>query len=274
MSNDNNWTGPKLAKDLAACRDEAKWLSWVEIPLGALQAHYGSIPRADVLAVSKSFVHPAFLIYEVKVSRSDYLADVNRGKYQVYLDYCNQLYFAAPTGVISKAEVPDTCGLILRGENGWHVVKAAPRREFTPDTELMLKLLMRGYDDHRANRYQIDRLKLLEYKGLKEASYQFGIQVARDLAGAEDIIKEAKAIEAQIAELLNLEPRSMFNAVSQLRRVVDSLLGQYHNAPEAIRLVQVVQSLFSGMSLWKGSTPRELRSIADVIERRVAEKSI
>ncbi|GAI89372.1 unnamed protein product, partial [marine sediment metagenome] len=141
-----DWTGKSLAEDLAKTKDHRDWMTWVQIPLGSVMWATGHMPRADVLAVRKSFTNPSFTIYEVKVSRSDFNADVNKGKYRIYFADCCQFYFAVPAGLVKKEEVPEGAGLIVRGENGWRVVKSAPRREYTPDVELLLKLLMRGYE--------------------------------------------------------------------------------------------------------------------------------
>ena len=79
---------------------------------------YGSA-RADVLAARKSFVNPSFTIYEVKISRSDFNADVNKGKYRTYFEHCCQLYFAVPKGLVTKNDIPEDTGLTIRGDNGW-----------------------------------------------------------------------------------------------------------------------------------------------------------
>ena len=139
--------GRELAKDLAASIENDQWMTWVELPLGPVTI--GNSPKADVLAVFKSFANPRFIIYEVKVARSDFLADCARGKYQQYMKYCTQFYFATPAGLVKKEEVPPRCGLLVKNESGWHSVKAGTRNDFQPSTELMLKLLMRGFENHQ-----------------------------------------------------------------------------------------------------------------------------
>ncbi|GAH92037.1 unnamed protein product, partial [marine sediment metagenome] len=49
--------------------------------------------------------------YEVKVSRSDFHADVNKGKYRAYFEDCSQFFFAVPSGLIGLHEVPEGTGL-------------------------------------------------------------------------------------------------------------------------------------------------------------------
>ena len=264
------WTGQALAEDLAKTKDQAKWLTWVQIPLGSVIWN-GHTPRADVLAARKSFSSPSFTIYEVKISRSDFSADVNRGKYRAYFEHCCQLYFAAPKGLITKDEVPEGAGLTVRGDNGWRVVKAAPRREHKPDVELLLKLLMRGYEDHLVQWKQYDRLKNLEYKGLKEASYQFAIKVARDLGNASELIELANKIRDEVGEILGRQYGSLGEALMGLRYDVDALLGQRRYSPEAVALASIVDRLFQGGSLFANSTPTQLRTIADKLEAKLRE---
>ncbi|MBA7593448.1 hypothetical protein ES703_00368 [subsurface metagenome] len=260
-----DWTGNSLAEDLAKSKDQTKWLTWVQIPLGSVSWAVHT-PRADVLAARKSFVSPSFTIYEVKVSRSDFNADVSRGKYRAYFEYCCQLYFAAPKGLIAKDEIPEGVGLTVRGDNGWRVVKAAPRREHTPDVELLLKLLMRGYEDHLIQWKQYDRLKNLEYKGLKEASYQFGIKVARDLGSASELIELANKIKDEVGKILGMDYASIWNAIQGLKADVDTLLTQRHYAPETIELVIIVDRLLQGTRFFANGTPKQLRAIADRLE--------
>ncbi|MBA7605559.1 hypothetical protein ES703_12692 [subsurface metagenome] len=259
-----DWTGISLAEDLAKSKDQAQWLTWVQIPLGSVM--FSRAPRADVLAARKSYTNPNFIIYEVKISRSDFNADVNKGKYLRYLDHCCQLYFAAPKGIITKDDIPEGTGLIIRGDSSWHVVKAATRREHNPDVELLLKLLMRGYEDQLVQWKQYDRIKNLEYKGLKEASIQFGIKVARDLGNASELIELANKIKDEVGKLLGKDYDSIWTAIYGLKADVDVLLTQRRYAPETIELVTIADRLLHGARFFANGTPKQLRAIADRLE--------
>jgi|GEM_PF-1668396 len=83
---------------------------------------------ADVMCIKTSYTKFCVDIYEVKVTRADFLGDIKRGKYKGYLDHCHRLYFACPSGVIKKEEVPDDVGLYVRGDNGWKCQKMAKNR--------------------------------------------------------------------------------------------------------------------------------------------------
>jgi len=213
------------------------------------------------------------MIYEVKISRSDFNADINKGKYQAYFDHCSQLYFAAPKGLITKDEVPEGTGLIVRGDHGWRVIKAAPRRENIPSVELLLKLLMRGYEDRLVQWKQADRLKNLEYKGLKEAGRQFGIKVARDLENASELIEQADKIREEVGNLLGNDYKSISSAIFGLRADVDALLAQRRYSPEAVALASIVDRLFQGGRFFTNGTPAQLRSIADKLEAKVSAEN-
>lgn len=258
------WNGKSLAENLAKSRDQNTWITWVQIPLGSVQM--SNVPVADVIAIRKSFTNPNFIIYEIKVTRSDFLSDVNRGKYRRYFNDCCQLYFAAPKGIIKADELPEGTGLIVRGDNGWRVLKAAPRREHIPDQQLLLKLLMRGYEDHLVQWKQYDRLKNLEYKGLKEASLQYGIKIAQDLANASELIEQADKIKDEIGNILGEKYDTVLSAIFRLRSNVDDLLNQRRYAKETLELVQVVDRLLQGTRFFANDTPKQLRTIADKLE--------
>ncbi|MBA7468387.1 hypothetical protein ES707_03635 [subsurface metagenome] len=261
-----DWTGGNLAEDLAQAKDPQQWLTWVQVPLGSVVMEYGHTPRADVLVCRKSFTNPSFTIYEVKISRADFNSDINRGKYRAYFDYCSQFYFAAPSGLIKKDEVPEGCGLTVRGNNGWRVVKSAPRREYQPAIFLLLKLLMRGYEKRMVEWKQYDRIKYLEYKGLKEASYQFGIQLGHDLGRADELIQLAEELKDKVGKVLGHEYKTISEAVWALKSDVGSLLNQKKYAAEAAQLADIVTRLFQGTRFFANGTPGQLRKIADKLE--------
>ncbi len=70
--------------------------------------------RMDLWVMEKSWANPRVIAYEIKVSRQDFLND---NKWQAYLDYCNELYFVCPPGIINKEELPDGVGLLHTSVN-------------------------------------------------------------------------------------------------------------------------------------------------------------
>lgn len=85
-----------------------KWGVFTEKFLGPrwqTSAGEGLIP--DVLAIRKSYTKPCVRILEVKVTESDFQRSLKEGKWSRYLPFCNQFYFAAPSGVIAKSDLPE-----------------------------------------------------------------------------------------------------------------------------------------------------------------------
>ncbi len=105
----------------------AKDIAVEECPLEA----WGKL-RADLWVLRPSWSKPQVTIYEVKVTRQDFLRD---DKHRSYLDACNCLYFAAPRGVIKPEELSEECGLLEVAASGGmlRTVKKAPYRVPTGD---------------------------------------------------------------------------------------------------------------------------------------------
>lgn len=130
-----DWTHEKLVEDLALARGTCLW----NVPLGSVQLSCAQI--ADVVEVKKSFTQFCLSIFEVKVNRADFLKDLRSGKWRGYLDHCHRFYFAAPSGIIAKDEVPFEAGLVVRGPSSWQFKKSAPRRRVEIPSETLLSLV-------------------------------------------------------------------------------------------------------------------------------------
>jgi hypothetical protein len=86
--------------------------------------------------------------FEVKVSRSDFLAELKQPrKRAVALLWSNEFYFAAPAGLIADAELPPEAGLVeyRRDEFGprLHPKVDAPWRDTPPASWRFLASLLR-----------------------------------------------------------------------------------------------------------------------------------
>jgi hypothetical protein len=125
--------------------------------------------------------------YEVKISRSDFLADVNRDKFEKYVPYARRFYFAVPQGLVKKAEVPAHVGLVVRGPNGWrHLRHPPPNSDYEPPIDFMLMILRRGLEEKR-------QVRDLQLRATWEANYplsmqahRLGHEIGRKLAAYED----------------------------------------------------------------------------------------
>lgn len=113
------WTHDGLANDLAAhLRANGDRLVWTDMQMGPA----GS-PRPDVYSLPKSYARFTPLAYEVKISVADFRRDIVAGKWQSYLKFAAGVTFCAPAGLISKADVPPGCGLLVRHESVWRAAK-------------------------------------------------------------------------------------------------------------------------------------------------------
>ncbi len=99
--------------------------------------------RLDAWAMARSWTHPKFTAYEVKVSRTDF---VNDDKWTEYLPLCHELYFVCPSGLIAVEECHEGCGLIHVSKTGTRlfVKRRAPRRQIDPPVDLLIYALMRS----------------------------------------------------------------------------------------------------------------------------------
>lgn len=144
--------------------------------------------RADVLTFRPAYGKHDMTVYEVKVSRADFLSDVNAGKYRKYFASCHRLFFVTPAGLIKKVEVPEHCGLVTQQDHGgFRVVKPALRREIEPpDHEWMWSLVEQAwYRDVPAQRRIKDRVIAEENGELRVMSWRLGQETSRLLHDAE-----------------------------------------------------------------------------------------
>lgn len=63
--------------------------------------------------------------HEVKVSRADFLSDMRSGKWRQYASFSCRVFFAAPKGLISAAELPSEPGLWELEAGTWKLAKPA-----------------------------------------------------------------------------------------------------------------------------------------------------
>jgi len=246
MASEKEWTGKELAKDLARHLTSPTCMVWVEAPLGSV---WQGVQRADVLAINKSYTNPNVRIYEIKVSRGDFFGDINRDKYTGYKKNAHQVYFAVPSKLIQVTELPqDGVGLIVRNESSWHVAKAARRIEYKLDVELLLKLLMKGYEDH----WQKPRLegKTLQdikvYSTLRQAYYDYGVKVGKDIADAQQLVQAAESFKREIGKLMGKDYDKPMYAVSELQADVRGLMNQKKYSRLALPLSKLCMNLFEG----------------------------
>lgn len=137
------WGHDDLAHDLAnRFRSDTGLMVWENMQMGPS----GSC-RPDVYVIKKTYTTFQPISYEVKVTESDFRSDITAGKWQKYLEFSSAVVFAVPEGLISKNDIPNGCGLIVRYENMWRMAKK-PVLNVIPTLphSAWLKMLIDGVD--------------------------------------------------------------------------------------------------------------------------------
>lgn len=135
------WNHNELAHDLAEhLSANSDRIIWTDMQLGP-----SGSPRPDVYTINKSYTRFCPIAYECKVSVADFRSDITKGKWQSYLKYASGVIFAVPKGLITKDDVPKGCGLIVRSENCWRMVKGPTMASLTDlPRDFWMKLVIDG----------------------------------------------------------------------------------------------------------------------------------
>lgn len=221
----NSTPGVLLQGDLARHLRDVGWLTFTEIEIPGTTDEPGSWNgRVDVVAVKpRNYAQKDLRAYEVKVSKNDFLRDVETGKWRRYLNVFHRVFFAAPSGLIKKAEVPTEAGLIVRGDKGWSVVKTA--RTHAPQNlcvNSILALLFRGYEQDREIRNLKERMV---YRGsIIEDARNFGQKVRKQLAQKKTELEPALQV---LKEVIEKELGESLNERWDVTRVTEELSGMF-----------------------------------------------
>lgn len=167
------WDHDELAEDLAQHLIAPNRMVWTDMQMGP-----SGSPRPDVYTMEKSYSRPRPVSYEIKVSRSDFLSDVNAAKWQKYLDFSGGVIFAVPKGLITKAEVPFECGLIVRNENGWKTLKREKPGTGRPDFSSMMKLVIDGIDRAHCAPLPVELRKVDAWRAQQSLKRDLGKDIA------------------------------------------------------------------------------------------------
>lgn len=224
-------TERELQEDLSEFLRNSGLLTFTEIQIPHMEHS-----RADIIAMTPHrYSTKDIRIYEVKLTRSTWLADK---KYQKYLNCCNRLYIACPKGVINKNELPNEVGLITRSENGWRVAKS-PRLNINPSLmtiDFILSLLYRGYEENIVQRNLRDRIIAESNAPLSQQAKKIGWEIARRLDKTKD-----SQIEEWCSDIWKLFNKFGFETPEQF------ITGNQYNG-EMVHLPSVyqIENLLSG----------------------------
>lgn len=204
----HRWKHDDLLADLSSHLVGESRMVWTDMQLGP----QGS-PRPDVYTIERSYVRPNPTAYEVKISVSDFRVDITAGKWSKYLDYAHAVVFACPVGMISKTDVPEMCGLMVRYESGWRYAKKATINPRPIAQAALLKLLIDGVTREGP------KMRAKFVRDVEGFTRKFGSVAARyvyDAATAQDRIDGAEHRAKMIIDRAEAEARRMHEAAQSM----------------------------------------------------------
>lgn len=235
---------------------------------GLIVAPRFQLPHAgqqiDVLSISRySYAKPDVRAYEIKVSRSDFLADVGAAKWTGYTRYANRVLFAAESGLLKEADIPAEAGLIVRGPKGWVVVKTGQYRLQIPgwDNDAWLALLSRRQEHQTATRRLADRAIWEENAPLRDRAKNLGWTLREAISRRPG----AKQYESDRGERLWQFVRELYPE-AQSEHDVQVLIRSAYQLRKRARAIEQIASFLAGLS-WgdsKQSDQRE-REVLDAV---------
>lgn len=192
---EKKWGHNELAHDLAEhLRRNTARICWEDMQLGP-----AGTCRPDVYSIAHSYSKFCPIVYEVKVSISDFRADVTAGKYTKYFKYAGGVVFAVPDGLLKKTDIPDGCGLMVRKESGWTTLKGPIMRQLDNlPRDAWIKLLMDGMT-REVERTQLKSRSYGSWFVERNLSKNHGEEVSRLVAQA-CLAKDRLASEIKYAE--------------------------------------------------------------------------
>lgn len=194
-------TSVEIKKALAASHDKDFFMTEVKNGSSYFPPAQGLL-IFDGIAITRSYTRPCIKIYEIKVSRGDFLRD---NKWNLYKQYCNELYFVVPKGMIDKSELPDDVGLIYYNRDGVRNLitkRKAQYRDIDEPVGVYKYIIYSRLEPDRIpfyrerKEYAEDYLK--DIKDRKYVGYNLGTKLAKQLQDAERMISE---IEGKIHRL-------------------------------------------------------------------------
>lgn len=218
------WGHDALAADLARrLRDDGKVWTWLNATIGAWSG-----PRPDIMAFPRyRYDNPQIHAYEIKVSRSDMLSDLNSGKWRKYLEHCQSVTFAMPHGLATKDEIPAECGVMFRTGRGWRTERRPTNIGAACSIQAMAKLLT----CHPARepypglpKWEQDaNQQTASAKFLRHAGERYGhalAKLAADMADGKDPAETARALAQGVVDAAKAE-------ANDIRKELSEMLGEF-----------------------------------------------
>ena len=120
-----------LVERVAREMTRAGRLAWRGLAVRARVGEQWQIAMPDVFSVRHTTVEAYLepIVHEVKVHRSDLLADLRRaGKREAYLQLGGECWYAIRSGIADPDEIPAECGVLVADDARIAVARAAPKR--------------------------------------------------------------------------------------------------------------------------------------------------
>ena len=121
----------QLVERVAREMTRAGRLAWRGLAVRARVGEQWQIAMPDVFSVRHTTVEAYLepIVHEVKVRRSDLLADLRRAsKREAYLQLGGECWYAIRSGIAEPDEIPAECGVLVADEARLEVARPAPRR--------------------------------------------------------------------------------------------------------------------------------------------------
>lgn len=183
----NTWKHDDLAEDLAVAKGGIPFLN---VCLGSTWDNRSRTPRSDLVVCLPSYNRFAISIYEVKVSRSDFLSDIRSGKWRSYLPNCHRFYFATLSDVCQKSDIPDDAGWLVRGPKGWSTRKASPKFDNKIEHNVLLSLIF-ARQRRSAREKRLDDVQDIQSRSYCRTDYFGRLKAARVLGNEFGKLHEA-----------------------------------------------------------------------------------
>ncbi|MGZ5129824.1 MAG: hypothetical protein ACXWJ1_01210 [Caldimonas sp.] len=121
----------QLVERVAREMTRAGRLAWRGLAVRARVGEQWQIAMPDVFSIRHTSVEAYLepIVHEVKVRRSDLLADLRRaGKREAYLQLGGECWYAIRSGIAEPDEIPAECGVLVADETRLAVARPAPKR--------------------------------------------------------------------------------------------------------------------------------------------------
>ena len=120
-----------LVERVAREMTRAGRIAWRGLSLRARVDEGWVMAMPDVFSVRNTTVEDYLepIVHEVKVHRSDLLADLKRAaKRAAYLQLGGECWYVIRAGIARPEEIPPECGVLVAGDGALDVARPAPRR--------------------------------------------------------------------------------------------------------------------------------------------------